>query len=737
MRIFRQHFVLTGFLILCASPVFAQSAQDNFWTGQAQCQLTAQIPSYAYQEIQTWAITGPPRIQGTLGIYPTAWSVTGQGQRQDVQGRQTTTMRWSTNVPPMDAPLAIFINSANQLIIKSYHAQLRVNGAVTGSRQVILSGSAQNPTAVAFVEFEYQFPAIEYVATSTNVTGTSSTSLNGGIGPMQPPGIPGTAVCQWQFVKGVASPTQQAPVANESLVKPTQIVSSGLTNSAAANAAAQNGTANSTTISNTTTAATLTPGNAQLLSSPVESKTLASLATLPAPTAFVAKHLGNGTVQFTWEPVPGAAKYRLEGTGIASAGLYVPAIPTNTNPNYVPLPPPVVQNVPPGMGAWKIAAVNTFDRWDVKNEATASAIVRYPPAHSPPWLSKSNGAGNPALTLTHYLSLCSQCLPGANFKDVMLNLGLRIDTIAIFPDAGPGCGTQPWCDADGTPWVDEQAARYTNVTEFENSTRVTGCWTVGTPNGRIICYTKTSDHGLQVIVKQTDYSWFLSFTGDPNAEVFDWVSYNSWQIDHTPPGQRFNSGYKLTNIVTLDSEGTKFPPHTCLACHGGQFTASGVTGSTLLPLDPGLIKPTTFTIAGFDYYYDPNNVHKVNQAVISISPSAAVARYLTGLYGIDPRVASGTGDPAYVPQSWTDEPGVYKSLVKPHCVMCHLATPSNLDFTIRGNFYQNKDLVYTTVCSSHSMPHAEAPYVALWSKDTGTVFQPGYIAAVLGYQSCP
>jgi hypothetical protein len=100
-------------------------------------------------------------------------------------------------------------------------------------------------------------------------------------------------------------------------------------------------------------------------------------------------------------------------------------------------------------------------------------------------------------------------------------------------------------------------------------------------------------------------------------------------------------------------------------------------------------------------------------------------------------VASGPGDPAYVPQGWKQQPEVYNNVVKPYCTMCHLATPSNLDFTIPANFYQNKDLVYTTVCSAHSMPHAEAPFKQLWTKDTGPVFMPGYVAAVLGYQSCP
>lgn len=309
-------------------------------------------------------------------------------------------------------------------------------------------------------------------------------------------------------------------------------------------------------------------------------------------------------------------------------------------------------------------------------------------------------------------------------------MGLSLDPLALFPDVGDGCGTSAWCGAFGSAWTDDQAARYSNVTEFENSTRVTGCWNIGKPNGRIVCYAKTSDHGLQLVVKQTDFSWYLNFvSADPKFEAFDWVSHDSWTIDHTPPGQRLTSAYTLTDHVGFDSEGTKYPPNACLACHGGKVTVNGVTGATLLPIDPGLITPAE----GFD----ANNVRKINQMVMGTSPSAAVSRYLSGLYGMDPRVATGPGDSNYVPQTWKQQANIYNTAIKPYCIMCHLAGPSNLDFTVPNNFYQNKDLIYAAVCSAHSMPHAQAAYKAFWTKDTGPFFLPAWLMGQLGYQSCP
>jgi hypothetical protein len=233
----------------------------------------------------------------------------------------------------------------------------------------------------------------------------------------------------------------------------------------------------------------------------------------------------------------------------------------------------------------------------------------------------------------------------------------------------------------------------------------------------------------------------LSFvSADPNFEAFDWVSYDSSTVDYTPLGQRLTSAYTLTDHVSFDSEGTKYPPNACLSCHGGKLTPNGVTGATLLPIDPGLVTPVKPGYDAFNfpvYGYDPGNARKVNQAVMGAAPSPAVARYLTGLYGMDPRISTGPGDSNYVPQGWKQQANVYNTAIRPHCMMCHLAGPSNLDFTVPSNFYQNKDLIYAAVCSAHSMPHSEAPYKAFWTKDTGPFFLPGWLAGQLGYQSCP
>jgi hypothetical protein len=62
---------------------------------------------------------------------------------------------------------------------------------------------------------------------------------------------------------------------------------------------------------------------------------------------------------------------------------------------------------------------------------------------------------------------------------------------------------------------------------------------------------------------------------------------------------------------------------------------------------------------------------------------------------------------------------------------------NGMNFLSAGNFLQFKDLIYTSVCQSKAMPHAEVPYGRFWTEDTGPIYVPGLLAARLGFASCP
>ena len=106
-------------------------------------------------------------------------------------------------------------------------------------------------------------------------------------------------------------------------------------------------------------------------------------------------------------------------------------------------------------------------------------------------------------------------------------------------------------------------------------------------------------------------------------------------------------------------------------------------------------------------------------------------------YGLSITTASAVARDDYVPAGWAAQPGLYRSVVKPFCANCHLAAPSAVNFASWANFLQNKAAVYNAVCVAHTMPHAEIPYRAFWTKDTGSLYLPGLLAVSLGYSGCP
>jgi hypothetical protein len=177
------------------------SIADGPWSGNAQCDISVQGPGYTHHETHTWTLTASqPMRQGAMRIYAGTWSVSGQGSLERAQGTQKLTAQWTTKAS-LPAPLAIFVRASDgKLLLKSWHAQLRSKGGVTGTQKQEINGVVQTPEGVISLEaFEWQFPLIELSASSPNVSGSSNKPTNGSVGPMQPAGSQGTAACTWQF----------------------------------------------------------------------------------------------------------------------------------------------------------------------------------------------------------------------------------------------------------------------------------------------------------------------------------------------------------------------------------------------------------------------------------------------------------------------------------------------------------------------------------------------------------
>ena len=141
----------------------ALAAQPAAWTGWARCDVIVRGSGYTDQQTHTWTLAGgAPAIQGAFRIYPGTWSVAGGGSLTRTQGAQTLQAEWATNVPPMDAPLAVFVRASDgRTFIQARHAQMRAPGAVQGYQQQTIDGVSQQPASLALEAFEWTFPMVE------------------------------------------------------------------------------------------------------------------------------------------------------------------------------------------------------------------------------------------------------------------------------------------------------------------------------------------------------------------------------------------------------------------------------------------------------------------------------------------------------------------------------------------------------------------------------------------------
>jgi len=241
--------VLPPFLVailstLGATPGLSQTktAADGPWAGWAQCRLTVQGQGYANQQTHTWVLTGTtPTLEGGFRLYPATWTVTGQGSRQRcLSAGRTERDQWTTSGGPVPAPISVWIRESDATLrITSRHAQQRSPGGTIGTSTIRAPGGSQadRTTQIALDVYEWRFPAIENVpTTSSTVVGSSTLPLAESVAPGQPPGTSSTAACSWQFVHGALAAIEPpappatstgAATASPSTAVPTTLSSAG------------------------------------------------------------------------------------------------------------------------------------------------------------------------------------------------------------------------------------------------------------------------------------------------------------------------------------------------------------------------------------------------------------------------------------------------------------------------------------------------------------------------------
>jgi len=226
----RKYIVTLAACLLLAqfsNGAFAQQAAPAAWGGWARCQVTVQGPGYTDQQTHTWTIAGgAPTAQGAFQIYAGTWAVVGGGSLSRTQGTQTLTAQWATNGPNISAPIAVFVRASdNRMFIQSRHAQLRSASAIQGYQQLTVAGKPQTPGKIAAEAFEWAFPVIAVSAPvppdrNAMATGSSTSPVNGSVGPMQPAGSQATASCTWQFGQGSAAPAPPPSLTAQAIPTP-------------------------------------------------------------------------------------------------------------------------------------------------------------------------------------------------------------------------------------------------------------------------------------------------------------------------------------------------------------------------------------------------------------------------------------------------------------------------------------------------------------------------------------
>jgi hypothetical protein len=409
-----------------------------------------------------------------------------------------------------------------------------------------------------------------------------------------------------------------------------------------------------------------------------------------------------------------------------------------------------------------VTSVSANDVADTASGTPVSLVVHVLPARSQHWLTKNNGAGSLAQLQIPANPFDPEhpCTPASTRTDCdqndvnnhTVNQGVYPGDLTTAPydpaslgwlsqtsvDNWVKTGFRRWLDVTLPLWGDQfqdaKEAVYGNPLDLGVGRRAACAQEMkGPPHPglKTVCY--ATAHGA--IPGTPGFNDPSTITHPQSGVGNDFIL--SMVIVKDPTGTTFlafSSAGTLMTTVKLDTEGPKFLPFACISCHGGTYNAATrkVDGASFLPLDPGLLS----FASSADQAAQEEKIRKINRMIYDAQPGSAIASYLNGLYHGAIGNAGTVAQSDYVPSGWTQQAGFYRSVVRPHCAMCHLAAPPAWNFASWGNFQQNAGLIHADVCGAHTMPHAEVPFKSFWLKDTGILYLPGLLATTLGYPSC-
>ncbi len=456
-----------------------------------------------------------------------------------------------------------------------------------------------------------------------------------------------------------------------------------------------------------------------------------------------------GAYDLTWEMPTGATSYLVSGPSLTNGRVSVAGNPIR------------VFNVPRGPQSWRVVAVFSSGSADSGSAAVASTVVRTLPQRGIPFLTRA-GTGSEATAFPHMDVACGEALDCYNGRELTGSFTFIVPlwgppnrpyTEAVYGNATDlGVGRRTDCAQGVTRGQNPRAVTVCYATNhgvgpgqpgFADPAFITGVAAGGNTFAPQYSAERERREGTPTLAELQSMDRWEGMRRSASMIVLDasgsaqFFSFDAG-VNQMPGSLGWNWRQQPVPIHTavLDSEGDKFVPHVCMTCHGGRYNPSTnkVDGASLLPLDPNLLSFAN-TATG-NRASQEENIRRINAVIVMSGSSPAVKSYIYGLYGNTVLTPGARAVPDYVPSGWSQQAGLYRSVVKPYCAMCHLAAPPNVSFLSWGNFQQNAGLIHQSVCKSHTMPQAELPYRDFWLKDTGILYLPGLLAASLGYPSC-
>lgn len=442
------------------------------------------------------------------------------------------------------------------------------------------------------------------------------------------------------------------------------------------------------------------------------------------PASLRASVQADGSVILNWPEVPGVTSYQITHTSRKSAPVIVRRATEWRSPK-----------LDVRISQWAVASVyepgGTLTPWHTWPTATAEGSSNAGlPTPRVQFLSLPNGAGSNAASEAHYRTRCADALMPGSLCKASGFIAAATNWEAAWQAGGArAVNNRPqWPTAIFDNLLELGSGRRVNCAPRKNGSTV--CWaTSHVPGTQVL---GSQPKSLTLIIMEDDKAFFgnWEYEGNELPGEKDFFSRGGWGDDRLLDMEHnYANRSNLTSGAAFDSQGRKGVPHACLSCHGGTYNpvTKQVTGASLLPVVPARVR--------VNRQAEEESIRRINQIILQSNPAPGIVDQINAMYNGAPNTPGATANDTAVPSGWSQQTGLYRQVVGPHCASCHVAQRGPFNFRSWGNMLQNKNAVQKAVCQDFTMPHSEILFRKFWTEGIpGSL--PGLLSTSLGFSTC-